>query len=159
MDRRVALESGRPYLIQESISNAELPLELSDNWLSQFKDRQENTAALKDEIAAELAAGNVTTIPFLTAMARYSRIVSKAWDLIYLDGNKAASSTSSSHMIEYADTILCNLLENLPDDLSYDPGKSTESQFSNRPRWKIKQTVLLFTVRLRNLSCTPQLNR
>lgn len=146
LDRRTALESGRPYLIQESISNAELPLELSDKWLSKVKDRPETMAALKDEIAAELAMQHVTTLPYINAMVRYSRIASKAWDLIY--GIKASSNLSSSHMVDYADTILCGLLETSPRDLAYDPSKPVDSQFSDRPRWKIKQTMLLFTVRL-----------
>lgn len=136
LDGRIALEPGRPYLIQESISNAELSMEISNACLSRFKDRPETSAAIKDEIANEVSMKHVTSIPYLTAMERYSRIVSKAWDLIY--GMKASSSTSSSHMFDYADTILCSLLENLPQDLAYDSNKPTESQFSDRPLWKVK---------------------
>ncbi|KAM5344309.1 hypothetical protein ACJ41O_012846 [Fusarium nematophilum] len=143
LDRRLAIESGRPYLIQDSNIDTALPMELGDEWLSRYQLRQESTGQLHQEVAAELSSGPITPIPYLIAMVRFSRVVGKAWEILY--GVKTSNHTSSA-MIEYADTVLCNLLENLPPDLSYNPQLPPDGQFKTRLRWQVKQTMLLFTV-------------
>lgn len=156
LDRRLAIESGRPYLIQDSNVDTALPLELTDEWLSRFSTRTETTTVLRREIAIELASEPVTSIQYLTAMIQFSRVAGKAWELVY--GIKA-SSTVSSHMVEYTDTILCNVLDNLPTDLVYNPNVSFDAQFRTRQRWQVKQTMLLFVVRtfLRRIQNTATL--
>lgn len=145
LDRRMAIESGRPFLIQECNTDTALPLDLTDEWLSQFSRRSETAEELQPEIRTELTTKHVSAIPFLVAMVRYSRVVSKAWELIY--GVKASSKQPVSHMIDYADTVLSNLLETLPEDLTYSPALPTQTQFGSRKRWQVKQTMLLSTVR------------
>lgn len=46
----------------------------------------------------------------------------------------------------FADTVLSNLLETLPEELIYNPDLP-KTQFGTRKRWQIKQTMLLSTVR------------
>lgn len=140
----MAIESGRPFFIQENNTDAALPLNLSDEWLSQFAGQAEVTKALEREIETELSEKRVTAVPYLVAMIRYSRVVGKAWELIY--GVKATSNQPVSHMIDYADTVLSNLLETLPEDLTYNPDLP-RTQFDTRKRWQVKQTMLLSTVR------------
>ncbi|KPM42903.1 hypothetical protein AK830_g3617 [Neonectria ditissima] len=141
LDRRLAIESGRPCLIQDSNIDTAWPLALGDDWLSRFSKKTDTAQSLKAEIVAEIASEPITPIPYLTAMVRFSRVVGKVWELLY--GMKG--STSSSAMVEYADTVLCNLLENLPRDLAYDPAVSPDVQFSTRLRWQVKQAMLLFS--------------
>lgn len=140
----MAIESGRPFLIQENNTDTSLPLDLSDEWLSQFTKRPETARELQAELEVELTTKHVSAIPYLVAMVRYSRVVSKAWELIY--GVKASSKQPVSHMIDYADTVLSNLLETLPEDLTYNPDLPTQTQFGSRKRWQVKQTMLLSTV-------------
>lgn len=143
LDRRLAIESGRPYLIQDNNIDAALPLELSDEWLSRHQSNPKRAAGLQQEIDVEVSGAPVTPMPYLIAMVRFSRVVGKAWELLY--GVRSSGQTSSA-MIEYADTVLSNLLETLPAELFYDPKKTPEEQFRTRQRWQVKQTMLLFTV-------------
>ncbi|KAL1856377.1 hypothetical protein Daus18300_010749 [Diaporthe australafricana] len=143
LDRRVAIESGRPFLIQENNTDTLLPLELSDEWLGRVAGRPDTVNMLEREIEVELSEKHTTTIPYILAMIRYSRVVGKAWELVY--GLKAVSNQSVSHMIDYADTVLSNLLETLPEDLTYNPDLPTKTQFGTRKRWQVKQTMLLST--------------
>ncbi|KAF7554459.1 hypothetical protein G7Z17_g2928 [Cylindrodendrum hubeiense] len=142
LDRRLAIESGRPYLIQDSNIDTALPLELGDDWLSRYSKTTDTAQKLKRETAIEIASEPITTIPYLTAMVRFSRVVGKVWELMY--GIKGPNPTSSG-MVEYADSVLCNLLENVPKDLSYDPRRSPDLQFGTRLRWQVKQSMLLFS--------------
>ncbi|EEY23064.1 conserved hypothetical protein [Verticillium alfalfae VaMs.102] len=142
LDRRLAIESGRPYLIQDSNVDTALPLDLSDAWLTRFQSRPEKISQLQREVALELASEPITAIPYIAAMVRYSRVVGKAWELLY--GVKSANSTSSP-MVEYADTVLTDLLDTLPPCLTYDLNIPNEVQFASRLRWQVKQTVLLYT--------------
>ncbi|KAH7133763.1 fungal-specific transcription factor domain-containing protein [Dactylonectria macrodidyma] len=142
LDRRLAIESGRPYLIQDSNIDTALPLELGDDWLSRFSKTSHTTQDLKRETALEIASEPITPMPYLTAMVRFSRVVSKVWELMY--GIKGQNSSSSA-MVEYADSVLCNLLETVPKDLSFDPRISPDLQFGTRLRWQVKQTMLLFS--------------
>lgn len=140
----MAIESGRPFLIQDNNTDTALPLDLGDEWLGRFEGRPETTKALEHDIEAELLEKHATAIPYLVAMIRYSRVVGKAWELIY--GVKATSNQPVSHMIDYADTVLSNLLETLPEELIYNPDLP-KTQFGTRKRWQVKQTMLLSTVR------------
>lgn len=145
----MAIESGRPFFIQENNTDTTLPLDVSDEWLGRFAGRAETTRVLGYEIEVELSQKHATAIPYLVAMVRYSRVVGKAWDLIY--GVKATSNQPVSHMIDYADTVLSDLLETLPEELTYNPDL-TRAQFATRKRWQVKQTMLLSTVR-----CVPHI--
>lgn len=145
LDRRMAIESGRPFLIQRNSTDTLMPLELSDGWLGRFAGRTDAANMLEPEIEMELSGKHTTTIPYLVAMVRYSHVVGKAWELVY--GLKAASNQTVSHMIDYADTVLSNLLEALPEDLTYNPDLPTKTQFGTRKRWQVKQTMLLSTIR------------
>ncbi|KAK7706628.1 hypothetical protein SLS64_007459 [Diaporthe eres] len=112
------------------------------NGLWEVAGRTDTTKALEGEIEIQLSEKHATAIPYLVAMIRYSRLVGKAWELIY--GVKASSNQPVSHMIDYADTVLSNLLETLPEELTYDPDLP-KAQFDSRKRWQVKQTMLLST--------------
>jgi hypothetical protein len=143
LDRRLGLESGRPCIIQDGNVDTAPPLNLGDEWLTRFLSRPEKPAQVQREMALETAADRVTPMPYLQALVRYSKVVGKVWELLY--GVKASRSNSSA-MIEYADTVLCNLLDVLPESLSYDPNIPSNVQFATRLRWQVKQTMLLYTV-------------
>lgn len=117
LDHRMALESGRPFLIQENNTDTALPLDLSDEWLGRFAGRADTTKALEHDIEIEILENRATAIPYLVAMIRYSRVVGKAWELIY--GVKTTSNQPDLHLIDYADTVLSSLLKALPEKLTY----------------------------------------
>lgn len=143
IDRRIAIESGRPCLIQDNNFDTALPLDLDDDWMNRFAKSADPAASLQQEIAASTAAGSATPVPYLAAIVRFSRVAGKAWDLLY--GVKA-SSMSSSAMVGYVDMALCDLLENLPVSLAYNPKLAYQDQFAGRQRFQAKQSLLLFMV-------------
>lgn len=144
LDRRIALESGQPFLIQDCNIDTAMPLELSDEWLSRHANTTATTADLGTDIAAELAQKPLTSITYLLVRIRFSRIISRAWELLY--GIRPPAATSSA-MIECTDAMLCRLLNKMPSILTYDPYVPLETQFRGRPRWLVMQAVVLYTVR------------
>lgn len=144
LDRRIAIESGRPFLIQDTNVDTRLPSNLSDEWLSRYASRGDPTGSLGKEISGESATNPVTAVPYLSAQVRFSRVVGKSWELLYGIGTPNPTSTA---MADYADAMLCKILENVPEALSYNPILSSENQFGTRLRWQVKQSILLFMVR------------
>ncbi|KAM0548821.1 hypothetical protein ACHAPJ_009677 [Fusarium lateritium] len=140
LDRRLALESGKPYLIQDSNVDTALPLDLSDEWMTRFASRKETIADLQHEVTAEVSRdSSPSCIPYVVAMVRYCRVAGKTWEVLY--GVKS-STASMSAMVEYVDTAIEKLLSTVPKCLQYDLDVPYEAQFSTRPRWQIKQTFL-----------------
>ncbi|KAM0418498.1 hypothetical protein ACHAPD_004857 [Fusarium lateritium] len=140
LDRRLALESGKPYFIQDSNVDTSLPLDLSDEWMTRFASRKETIAELQQEVAAEVARdSSPSCVPYVLAMVRYCRVAGKTWEVLY--GVKS-STASMSAMIEYVDTAIGKLLNTVPMCLQYDIDVSYEAQFSTRTRWQVKQTFL-----------------
>ncbi|KAM0189101.1 hypothetical protein ACHAPI_010246 [Fusarium lateritium] len=140
LDRRLALESGKPYLIQDSNVDTSLPLDLSDEWMTRFASRKETISDLKHEVTVEVARDSSSScIPYVLAMVRYCRVAGKTWEVLY--GVKS-STASMSAMVEYVDTAIGKLLNTVPMCLQYDLDVPYEAQFSTRPRWQVKQTFL-----------------
>ncbi|KAH7129136.1 fungal-specific transcription factor domain-containing protein [Dactylonectria macrodidyma] len=144
LDRRIAIESGKPYLIQDSNVDTALPLDLSDEWMTRFTARKERIADLEQEIAIELDRdSSPSPIPYTIAMVRYARVAGKAWQILY--GVKT-SGTSMSATVQHLDTLLAELLDTVPKNLRYGP--DSEARFRTSLRWQVKQTLLHF------ISCT-----
>ncbi|KAH7153766.1 fungal-specific transcription factor domain-containing protein [Fusarium sp. MPI-SDFR-AT-0072] len=140
LDRRLALESGKPYLIQDSNVDTALPLDLSDEWMTRFSSRKETIADLQQEIVVEAARdSSPSCIPYVTAMVRYCRVAGKTWEVLY--GVKS-STASMPAMIQYVDTAIGKLLNTVPTCLQYDTDIPYEAQFGTRTRWQAKQTFL-----------------
>ncbi|KAF5581445.1 transcriptional regulatory [Fusarium pseudoanthophilum] len=140
LDRRLALESGKPYLIQDSNVDTALPLDLSDEWMTRFASRKERIADLQHEIVVETARdSSPSCLPYVIAMVRYCRIAGKTWEVLY--GVKS-STASMPAMIQYVDTAIGKLLNTIPICLKYDLDAPYDAQFSTRTRWQVKQTFL-----------------
>ncbi|KAH7124470.1 fungal-specific transcription factor domain-containing protein [Dactylonectria macrodidyma] len=141
IDRRIAIESGRPYVIQDNNTDTGFPLQLRNEWMSRHQSHPGTTSGLSEEISLEISTTSITPLSYFIAIVRLSRVVGKVWEILY---SVKVSAQTSTVMIEYADTALCNLLEALPDSLSYNPDLPPDVQFRTRPRWQVKQTMLLF---------------
>lgn len=144
LDRRLALESGKPYIIQDSNVDTALPLDLSDEWMTRFASRKETIADLDQEIIVETGRdSSPSCIPYVIAMVRYCRIAGKTWEVLY--GVKS-STASMPAMIQYVDTAIGKLLNTVPICLKYDLDAPYEAQFSLHARWQVKQTFLFNNV-------------
>ncbi|KAG4292520.1 hypothetical protein FPRO06_12008 [Fusarium proliferatum] len=143
LDRRLALESGMPYLIQDSNVDTALPLDVSDEWMTLFASRKEKVADLEHEIVVEAARDSYPScIPYIIAMVRYCRIAGKTWHVLY--GVKS-STTHMPAMIQYVDTAIGRLLNTIPTCLKYELDTTYEAQFGTRTRWQVKLTFLFNT--------------
>src|SRR6266511_5034433 len=83
LDRRLALETGRPFLIQDVNVDTALPLKLGEAWLNTHRESTKTSKELKVEIQMEISREPVTPMPYLTAMIRYSKVVGKVWEALY----------------------------------------------------------------------------
>ncbi|KAF4979783.1 hypothetical protein FZEAL_4087 [Fusarium zealandicum] len=143
VDRRIAIESGKPYLIQDSNIDTALPMDLSDEWMTRFAERSETLSELQQEVAAEIARdGAPSPIPYVAFMVRYSRVAGKAWEVMY--GAKASISPAFA-TVEYVDTVIGRLVDSVPKNLRYDPGVSYQAQFATNLRWQTKQCIIFST--------------
>ncbi|KAK7420785.1 hypothetical protein QQX98_002589 [Neonectria punicea] len=143
LDRRIAIESGKPYLIQDCNVDTAMPIDLGEEWMTRFATRSETVADLQHDIAAELARDRPPShVPYTVSMIRYSRVAGKAWDVLY--GVKS-SNTPMSAIVEHLDTVLSKLLDTAPRDLKYPPEAPSETFSGMSLRWKVKQSLVLFT--------------
>ncbi|KAH6995541.1 fungal-specific transcription factor domain-containing protein, partial [Ilyonectria sp. MPI-CAGE-AT-0026] len=144
LDRRVAIESGKPYLIQDCNVDTALPIDLGDEWMTRFSTKTETIADLQHDIARELARDRPPSpIPYTVTMVRYSRMAGKAWDVLY---GVRSPNTSMSAIVEYLDAALSKLLDTAPRDLRYPPEAPSEAHLRMSLRWQVKQSLILFTV-------------
>lgn len=142
IDRRLALESGRPFLIQDANIVAALPLAVSDEWMSRFAFKQLTAAQLQHEIAMEAARETVTILPYVETMVRFYGIVGKAWPLLY-----GASSTNTENItVDSLDSAISELMNSVPRSLAYRPDVPYREQFEGSPQWQVKQAMLVYTV-------------
>lgn len=142
IDRRLALESGRPYLIQDTNVDAALPLAVSDEWMSRFALTQQTAAQLQNEIAVEAAHKNVTFLPYVETMISFYGIVGRAWPFLY--GLKTSNTEQAS--AESLDTAISELMNSVPRNISYRPDVGYREQFEGSPHWQVKQAMLTYTV-------------
>lgn len=146
IDRRLALESGRPYLIQDANIDAEFPLPVSHEWMNRFAFKQQTAAEVQQEIAIEIAQNPVTAVPYVEAMVHFYGIVGRAWPRLY----GAERSNAEIASVESLDNALCKLISNAPRSIRYRPEVSYEEQFEGSPQWKVKQAMLVYTVSWRH---------
>ncbi|KAJ5825183.1 hypothetical protein N7474_002321 [Penicillium riverlandense] len=93
LDRRLALETGRPFLIQDVNVDVGLPQDVSDEWLRTCHDLQfpVSNAASCENICSPVA--------YLIAMTAYSKVIGKIWEALY--GAPTNESTPSYFLNEY----------------------------------------------------------
>lgn len=144
IDRRLALESGRPYFIQDANVDTALPLAVSDEWMSRFAHKPHTAAQLQHEIAVEVAQKPVTVVPYVETMIRFYGIVGRSWPLLY----GATTAHLERPSVESLDRAISELMSSVPRSLSYRPDIPYKEQFEGSPQWQVKQAMLVYTVSL-----------
>ncbi|KAF9892485.1 hypothetical protein FE257_001594 [Aspergillus nanangensis] len=138
MDRRLAIETGHPFLIQDINVDILHPRDLSDEWLSRHKDDPRISGELSDEIQTEIARDPITPIPYLVAMIRYSRVVGKIWETIYSAG--ANDAFPSPGLLEYLEQLLQGAQKEVRPEFSSQTGAH---QPNSELWWRTKQRMLM----------------
>lgn len=144
LDRRLALESGRPFVIQDVSNDTRNPCNVSDDWLERHKSTTATVSKLENEIKAESLLAHNTAMPYLEATISYSRVVGDVWKAVY--GADAAARSTRGILCDYLDLLLENWRQTLPPCLKYQPSVPYEGQFSNLEWWQIKQCLFIHMV-------------
>ncbi|CAG8164566.1 unnamed protein product [Penicillium nalgiovense] len=136
MDRRLAIETGRPFLIQDLNVDIGLPRSMSDEWLSKHRG---TSHPLQPE---DTGTGNSpTTVPYLIAMASYSKVIGKVWEALY--GASTSDSTPSPFLKEYLELLITQSQTDLQPEFSYDPQRPASYKARGLAWWQIKQQLMM----------------
>lgn len=152
LDRRLCLETGRPFFILDLNSNTELPSNLSDVWLSAHRFSQNTTSDLYTAIAKELQRNSCSSVSYLKAMIEYSRIVGKVWESMY------TAPFAKQTLSDYIEVLLDRWLDTLPPTLAYDGNTKGGSQEATIARTVMFQRFLLYLVSTDCVTLSPRSN-
>ncbi|KAJ5263215.1 hypothetical protein N7478_010820 [Penicillium angulare] len=136
LDRRLAIETGRPFLIQDVNVDVDHPHDLSDEWLTILKERLQHGST--NEIETE---PRVTSVPYLIAMASYSRVIGKVWEALY--GATTSESTPSPLLNEYLEQLITQSQRGIKQEFTYDPHNPVGMQARGLKWWQVKQRFIM----------------
>ncbi|PKX88820.1 fungal specific transcription factor domain-containing protein [Aspergillus novofumigatus IBT 16806] len=139
LDRRLAIDTSRPFLIQDLNVDTPLPQDLDNSWLLHHRE----DLAIRQHVAPqpEKALNNITPIPYLQAMVTYSRVLGKVWEAIYSDPEM--NSAPSRPLYEPLEYILFLAQKDIRSEFAYNGSGQWRTQFSSSPWWLVKQQVLM----------------
>ena len=138
LDRRLAIETGRPFLIQDVNVDVGLPRNVSDEWLTAHKMAQ--TATNVDPATKE------TSVPYLIAMTNYSRVIGKVWEALY--GATTSEATPSPLLNEYLEHLTTQSQRGLEKEFTLDPYQEDEYNPQGLVWWQVKQHLMMRIVSL-----------
>jgi hypothetical protein len=141
MDRRLAIETGRPFLIQDLNVDVGLPRIISDEWLTEHQGTSHSLQS-QDKDTGRLP----TTVPYLIAMTSYSKVVGKVWEALY--GASTSDSRPSPLLKEYLELLITQSQGNLQPEFSYDPQRPGSYKARGLAWWQIKQQLMMRIVSL-----------
>lgn len=157
LDRRLSLESGHPFLIQDSNIETRMPLNVSDVWLAEYKSATSTIEDLAPEIEDEESRAQYKVVPYLKAFIAQSRIATDVWKAVYSTKQTAGSTLGMVH--DYLDISLDDWWQTLPPDLKYHESMRYEDQFSDKTWSQVKQCISLHMVCSRARSRQNRANR
>ncbi|PWY83405.1 hypothetical protein BO70DRAFT_24965 [Aspergillus heteromorphus CBS 117.55] len=137
MDRRLAIETGRPFVIQDINVDTPLPENVDDEWLS----RSRKDPRLKKSVPpqGETKDAPTTAIPYLRAMVIYSKVLGKVWEGMY----GAASSSSSNYTLrEHLESMLSRAQTDVQHEFAH-PYHGQRRQMAQTPWWLAKLQMLM----------------
>ncbi|KAL4869905.1 fungal-specific transcription factor domain-containing protein [Aspergillus spectabilis] len=146
LDRRVALDIGQPFLIQDTNTDTNLPQLLSEAFMEELC-RSSATSASDDGNFPVGSSGDEdchSPIPYLIAMTGYAKIVGKAWNELY-QAHCMDRASDPALTVSFED-LLSLWKQGLPAILSCDEKNSHEHhQPPDKPMrsWQLKNKFLI----------------
>lgn len=138
LDRRLAIETGRPFLIQDINVDVDLPHQVSDEWLGISHEAPNQSDMSQTEPV-------MTSVPYLVAMASYSRVIGKVWEALY--GAATSESTPSPLLNEYLEHLITQSQRGIRKEFTYDPHRPLGLMAGSLAWWQIKQRFIMRIVR------------
>jgi hypothetical protein len=144
-DRRISLETGRPFLIQDDNIETRNPLNVSDSWLTAHKTMATTLSELTPTLETETALARQTAGPYIEAYASLCRIATDVWKAVY--NRRQASGSTLGVLHNYLDISLDSWCQSLPHHLKYNESLTFEDQFVDADWSQVKQCLSLHMVR------------
>ncbi|PWY90423.1 hypothetical protein BO94DRAFT_514240 [Aspergillus sclerotioniger CBS 115572] len=138
LDRRLAIETGHPFLIQDVNVDTPLPQDIDDYWLSRFRDRP----SLQPDAVPPADSGiPLTPIPYFRAMITYSKVLGKVWEGMY--GATNLEPVPNYPLREHLESLLLRAQKDISQEFAHPQyGRVSHSQ---APWWLVKQQALMRT--------------
>lgn len=140
LDRRLAIETGRPFLIQDINVDVGLPGNVSDEWLTTHK-----TTQLANGVITSANEQIPTSVPYLIAMTSYSRVIGKVWEALY--GAATSEATPSPLLNEYLENLTTQSQKGLQKEFTHDPYRGDNYNSEGLAWWQVKQHLMMRIVR------------
>lgn len=145
MDRRLAIDTGHPFLIQDVNVDTPLPRELSDDWLTRHRDDPSTNCEVEPDIQAEVARAPLTAVSYLNAMISYSRLIGRVWEGMYGVGR---TETAPSFLLrESLEQHIARAQKEIQSEFLQDYNKPLNWKLNSAPWWRTKQRMLMHIVR------------
>ncbi|PYI03430.1 hypothetical protein BO78DRAFT_374896 [Aspergillus sclerotiicarbonarius CBS 121057] len=140
LDRRLAIETGHPFLIQDVNADTPLPQEVSDAWLSKIRDcpsHEPNVAP-----PADAGVDSLTPIPYFRAMITYSKVLGKVWEGMY--GATNLEPVPNYPLREHLESLLFRAQKDIRQEFAH-PQYGKRVVHNQAPWWLVKQQALMRT--------------
>ncbi|KAL4862667.1 hypothetical protein BDV12DRAFT_39733 [Aspergillus spectabilis] len=126
LDRRLAIEGGHPFLISDVDVNTPFP-RISDQVFARPSSQPDGSL-------------DPTPIPYLIAMAEYSKVLGKVWEAVYSAGTGINLNPS---LCEHLEHLLFCVQKQIPPIFRYYPDAEPNPQPPTAPWWLTKQQALM----------------
>ncbi|KAJ5600184.1 hypothetical protein N7450_001251 [Penicillium hetheringtonii] len=134
LDRRLAIETGRPFLIQDVNVDVGLPRNISDERLECLRRAPRSTRL-------ENMTEEPTAVPYLIAMTSYSRVIGKVWEALY--GAATSDKTSTTLLNEYLEHLITQSQKSIQHEFAYDPLNPGNDSSETLAWWQVKQQFIM----------------
>jgi len=134
LDRRLAIETGRPFLIQDVNVDVGLPRNISDERLECLRRAPRSTRL-------ENMTEEPTAVPYLIAMTSYSRVIGKVWEALY--GAATSDKTSTTLLNEYLEHLITQSQKCIQHEFTYDPLNPGNDSSETLAWWQVKQQFIM----------------
>ncbi|GKZ43944.1 hypothetical protein AbraIFM66951_005600 [Aspergillus brasiliensis] len=139
LDRRVAIETGHPFLIQNINVDTPLPRPLDDDQLSRFRNCPE--VDLETLQPSETGGPYTTSFPYFRAMIAYSQLLGKVWEGLY---GAASLDLAPNHSLrEHLERLLFRAQKDIHPEFAHPHYGPRAAQFVETPWWLMKQQAII----------------
>lgn len=140
LDRRLAIETGRPFLIQDVNVDVGLPQNISDERLETYRTAPGSAVFDYKEVIE-----GPSMVPYLIAMTSYSRVIGKVWEALY--GAVTSDKTPTTLLNEYLEHLILQSQKCISHEFSYDPLSPSNYDSKTMAWWQVKQQFIMRIVR------------
>ncbi|KAK1147079.1 hypothetical protein N8T08_001818 [Aspergillus melleus] len=143
LDRRLAIETGHPILVQDGNVDVPYPQNLGDGWLAAHQDDHMSCLDLRADIDTEVNRDIVTPIPYLVATIHYSRVVGKVWEAVY--GARGSNMVPSAPLLNQLENTISRAQADVRPEFSTLNKECPQGYHitTTLPWWRIKQQMVM----------------